>query len=135
LPDAPLSETDDGRYLIVLRGLKRFSVGEEIETTTPYKKAKINFDKFKDDTDIHAAKRTSETLSDNGRADRSALTVAMKALAKKLNVQVDWDGLADIPLPILINQAAMISPFQPEDKQKLTRKCSVSLSVRNLVDL
>ena len=129
------SETDDGRYLIVLRGLKRFSVGEEIETTTPYKKAKISFDKFKDDTDIHAAKRTSETLSDNGRADRSALTVAMKALAKKLNVQVDWDGLADIPLPILINQAAMISPFQPEDKQSLMEAVSTNDRRRLLIGL
>ncbi len=43
----------------------------------------------------------------------------MKALAKSLQVQVDWDSLAEIPLPILINQAAMISPFAAEDKQSL----------------
>lgn len=129
------SEQDDGRYLIVLRGLKRFTLGEEIETTTPYKQANISFDNFVDDTNIHAAKRTTETLSDTGRADRSALTVAMKALAKKLNVEVDWDGLADIPLPILINQAAMISPFQPEDKQSLMEAVSTSDRRRLLIGL
>jgi len=43
----------------------------------------------------------------------------MKAFAKTLGVQIDWDSLAEIPLPVLINQAAMISPFEAEDKQSL----------------
>jgi len=63
------------------------------------------------DADIHNAKQTSEALSESGRSDRSTLTVAMKAFAKTLGVQIDWDSLAEIPLPVLINQAAMISPF------------------------
>jgi len=113
------SESDDGRYLIVLKGLKRFKITKELEAKTPYRQAAISFDGFEADADIHAAKQTSEALSDTGRDDRAALTVAMKALAKSLQVQVDWDSLAEIPLPILINQAAMISPFAAEDKQSL----------------
>ena len=113
------SESDDGRYLIVLKGLKRFKITKELEAKTPYRQAAISFDGFEADADIHAAKQTSEALSDTGRDDRAALTVAMKALAKSLQVQVDWVSLAEIPLPILINQAAMISPFAAEDKQSL----------------
>jgi Lon protease-like protein len=113
------SETEDGRYLIVLKGLKRFELGKEVETTAPYRQANVSFSAFESDAEIHGAKRTSEALSETGRTDRSALTVAMKAFAKKLGVQVDWKALSDIPLPVLINQAAMISPFQPEDKQSL----------------
>ncbi len=129
------SETNDGRYLIVLRGLKRFTLGEEIDVSTPYRQAKISFDAFSDDADIHASQRTAETLSDKGRGDRSTLTVAMKALAKKLGVQIDWKGLSEIPLPILINQAAMISPFQPEDKQSLMEAVTTDDRRRLLIGL
>jgi Lon protease-like protein len=113
------SEADDGRYLIVLKGLKRFRVTQELDVTTPYRQAKISFDGFEEDAETHNARQTNEALSSTGRADRAALTVAMKALAKALGVEVDWKSLAEIPLPILINQAAMISPFAPEDKQSL----------------
>lgn len=113
------SESEDGRYLIVLKGLKRFRITEELKVTTPYRQARIDFTEFQSDADTHHASQTSEALSETGRADRSALTVAMKAFAKTLNVRVDWDSLAEIPLPVLINQASMISPFAPEDKQSL----------------
>ncbi len=113
------SETDDGRYVVVLKGLKRFAITEELDVTTPYRQAKVDFSAYENDAETHIAKQTSEALSETGRSDRAALTVAMKSLANALGVQVDWDSLAEIPLPVLINQAAMISPFAPEDKQSL----------------
>jgi Lon protease-like protein len=113
------SEQDDGRYLIVLKGLKRFAYVKDIEAKTPYRQARIDFSKFASDADIHDPKAIPEAMSDVGGSDRAALTVAMKSLAKALRVSVDWDGLAEIPLPQLVNQAAMISPFKPSDKQSL----------------
>ncbi len=129
------SESDDGRYLIVLKGLKRFKLAKELDVKTPYRQFEISFDEFEDDADIHAAKQTSEALSESGRDDRAALTVAMKAFAKSLQVQVDWDGLAEIPLPILVNQAAMISPFEPQDKQSLLEAQSTDDRRRLLIGL
>ena len=113
------SETEDGRYLIVLKGLKRFRLGTELTVSTPYRQAESSFEGYDADADTHDAKQTSEALSESGRSDRAALTVAMKALAKAVGVQVDWESLKEIPLPLLINQSAMISPFGPEDKQSL----------------
>ncbi|GLQ20919.1 LON peptidase substrate-binding domain-containing protein [Algimonas porphyrae] len=113
------SETDDGRYLIVLKGLRRFRITDLPNVATPYRQADITFDPFPEDPDLHAVRQTSEALSESGRADRAALTVAMKALAKAVGVEVDWKALAEIPLPILVNQAAMISPFSAPDKQSL----------------
>lgn len=129
------SETEDGRYLVVLKGLKRFHLGEELKVTTPYRQVKINFDGFQHDADTHDAKQTSEALSESGRSDRAALTVAMKSLAKAVNVQVDWDSLKEIPLPLLINQSAMISPFQPEDKQSLLEASTSDERRRLLIGL
>jgi len=113
------SETEDGRYLVVLKGLKRFTLGKELDVTTPYRQVAIDFEAFQHDADTHDAKQTSEALSESGRSDRAALTVAMKSLAKAVGVQVDWKSLQEIPLPLLINQSAMISPFEAEDKQSL----------------
>jgi len=113
------SETDDGRYLIVLRGLKRFSLRGEIETRTPYRIAQLDFSAFENDIEAHMESDLPEALSDKGGSNRAALTVAMKAFAQHLGVEVDWDGLAKIPLHRLIDQATMISPFNPQDKQSL----------------
>lgn len=129
------SETEDGRYLVVLKGLKRFHLREELEVTTPYRQAKISFDGFEHDADTHDARQTSEALSESGRSDRAALTVAMKALAKAVGVQVEWDSLKEIPLPLLINQSAMISPFQPEDKQSLMEATTSDERRRLLIGL
>lgn len=113
------SETDDGRYLIVLKGLRRFRISGLPDISTPYRQADVIYDGFDEDPDLHAVRQTSEALSESGRGDRAALTVAMKALAKSVGVDVDWTALAEIPLPVLINQAAMISPFSAPDKQSL----------------
>ena len=129
------SETEDGRYMVVLKGLKRFHLLEELEVTTPYRQAKISFDGFEADADTHNAKQTSEALSESGRSDRAALTVAMKSLAKAVGVQVEWESLKEIPLPLLINQAAMISPFQPEDKQSLMEASTSDERRRLLIGL
>jgi len=128
------SESEDGRYLIVLKGLKRFSITTEADVKTPYRQAKVNYDGFEADADIHNARQTSEALSGKS-GDRTTLTVAMKALAKTLNVQIDWDGLGEIPLPILINQTAMISPFASEDKQSLLEAISTDDRRRLLIGL
>lgn len=129
------SETEDGRYLVVLKGLKRFRLTEELTVTTPYRQGKISFDDFQHDADTHHAKQTSEALSESGRSDRAALTVAMKSLAKAVGVGVDWKSLKEIPLPLLINQSAMISPFQAEDKQSLLEAITSDERRRLLIGL
>lgn len=112
------AEQDDGRYLIVLKGLKRFKITGFADVTTPYRQAHVSYDGFDMDADVHSSSLESETLS-GARSERAALTVAMKSFARTLGVQVDWDALSEIPLPRLIDQAAMISPFKPDDKQSL----------------
>jgi len=128
------SESEDGRYLIVLKGLKRFSITSEADVKTPYRQAKISYEGFEADADIHNARQTSEVF-DGKTGERSTLTVAMKALAKTLRVEIDWDSLAEIPLPILVNQSAMISPFAAEDKQSLLEAISTDDRRRLLIGL
>ena len=112
------AEAEDGRYMVVLRGLKRFRLLAKAEKKTPYAQAKISFEGFESDIEIHDDKDVPEAFS-GGKEQRAALTMAMKSYAKTLGVQLDWDSLKEIPLPRLVDQAAMISPFGAEDKQSL----------------
>ena len=129
------SETEDGRYLVVLKGLKRFRITGLPDVSTPYRQAQVSFEGFEEDADLHAARQTTEALSESGRSDRAALTVAMKALAKAVGVEVDWNALSEIPLPVLVNQAAMISPFSSEDKQSLLEAPTADERRRLLIGL
>ena len=112
------AEMEDGRYMVVLRGLKRFHLGADIQAKTPYMQANVNFVGFEADVNIHEDSQTPEALSVN-KSERGALTMAMKSYAKTLGVRLDWANLKQIPLDRLVDQAAMISPFGPEDKQSL----------------
>ena len=48
---------------------------------------------------------------------------------------MDWKSLKEIPLPLLINQSAMISPFQPQDKQSLLEAVTSDERRRLLIGL
>jgi len=129
------SETDDGRYIIVLKGLKRFSVVEEMKLEKPYRQARVNYETFPDDADFHMPEKLPEAISDKGGENRAALTIAMKSFAKSLGVDVDWDALSEIPLPRLIDQTSMISPFRAEDKQSLLEAHNTEERRRLLIGL
>ena len=112
------AEMDDGRYMMVLRGLKRFQTTQILDVTTPYQQAEISFDDFARDIDIHEDQQTPEALRID-KSERGVLTMAMKSYAKTLGVKLDWESLKEIPIDRLVDQAAMISPFDPADKQSL----------------
>ena len=40
------NETDDGRYLIIINGVSRFNIEEEIETDKLYRSCKVNYQNY-----------------------------------------------------------------------------------------
>ena len=40
------NETDNGRYLIVIRGISRFKISKEINNNKPYRECEVNFEKY-----------------------------------------------------------------------------------------
>ena len=40
------NETDDGRYLIIINGVSRFNIEEEIETDKLYRLCKVNYQNY-----------------------------------------------------------------------------------------
>ncbi|PHR60619.1 MAG: hypothetical protein COA43_05560 [Robiginitomaculum sp.] len=128
------AETEDGRYMVVLKGLKRFRMIETADMPTPYLQAHISFDEFQNDIDVHD-KVTMPEAFNTEKSERSALIMAMKSYAKTLGVQLDWNSMKEIGLNRLVDQAAMISPFGVEDKQSLLEAKTHSERRRLLIGL
>ncbi len=128
------SESDDGRYLIVLTGLKRFTILGDADGVTPYRRARVSYDAFEHDIDAHIAPTLPKAMSENAQA-RAEMTSAMKSFARAIGVEVDWDALQSVPMDNLVDQASMISPFDAFDKQSLLEAPDHTARRRLLVGL
>ncbi|PHR93648.1 MAG: hypothetical protein COA69_03135 [Robiginitomaculum sp.] len=128
------AESEDDRYMVVLKGLKRFRILDKADTNTPYAQARVNYEGFEADVDVHDGPLTPEAFKTQ-KGERGALTMAMKSYAQTLGVRLDWQSLKEIPLERLVDQAAMISPFSSSDKQSLLEAQTHSERRRLLIGL
>jgi Lon protease-like protein len=103
-------ETDDGRYLIVLTGLIRFAIGEELPPSAPYRIIRADWSPFAKDLTVETA------LDDSAHA---RLLVALKNYLRRGDFKVDWNAVESAPLDSLINSLASGCPFSNGEKQAL----------------
>ena len=105
------SETEDGRYLIVLSGISRFKIIEELETEKLYRKFKVDFEDFFYDL--------GEKNEEIKFSDLELIFKSLKSLFIKQGYKIDWNELKKQSLDQTINTLAMASPFSLEEKQVL----------------
>lgn len=105
------SETDDGRYMVNLRGLCRFQIVEETEMTRPYRMANVTYDNF-----LYDMKPVSTKEPDISREN---LISALKTYLAANAIKTDWDAVKDAPMETLINALASGCPFSSIEKQML----------------
>ena len=113
-------ETDDGRYLIELKGLIRFQYIKEIETDKTYRILEVNYDKFSEDL--------NNKEQDLKFSDLELIFKDLKSLFEKKGFIINWKSLERQSLDEAINALAMASPFSLEEKQILIE--TVNLDVR-----
>ena len=104
-------ETEDGRYLIELKGKIRFKKSREIETEKKYRILEVNFDKFYKDLED-----TKENLK---FSDLELIFKDLKSLFERRGFIINWKALEKQSLDETINALAMASPFSLEEKQIL----------------
>ncbi len=119
------SETEDGRYLITLTGVSRFTLERELNAGTPYRQALVSYDQFADDF----------TQSPGGTIDRPELMRSLKQYAALHGFQVDWNSVEQAPTETVINVAAQLCPFDPVAKQALLEAQSLEDRCRTLIAL
>ena len=105
------NETDDGRYIIILTGISRFKITEEIKTDKLYRECNVNFNVFSNDL---VKKNIDIKFS-----DLELIFKDLKSLFEKRGFIINWKALEKQSLDETINALAMASPFTIEEKQVL----------------
>jgi len=104
-------ETDDGRYLIELKGTIRFEIIEEILSKKKYRECKVDFTNFNQDLE--------DKKEDIKFSDLELIFNDFKTLFEKKGYIINWETLKNQSLDETINALAMASPFSIEEKQML----------------
>lgn len=103
------SETEDGKLLIVLRGVCRFDVGEELATTRPYRRVVADWQRFAVDYEE----------PDATHAERSRIMALLRRYSQTLGLDIAWDELSKLNDTQLINWLTTSLPLSSTDKQSL----------------
>ena len=112
------NETEDGRYLIILSGISRFKIVEELKNQKLYRSYKINFDDFSSDLD--------EKKEEIKFSDLKLIFSNLKSLFIKEGYNINWKELEKQSLDQTINTLAMASPFSLEEKQVLLETTDIN---------
>ncbi len=118
-------ETADGRYLIEIKGLIRFQILKELNSSNKYREFEVDYENF-----YHDLESEKEELK---FSDLELIFKDFKSLFEKKGFIINWKELEKQSLDETINALAMASPFSLEEKQILleaknlnTRKNKIS---------
>ena len=114
------NETDDGRYLIILNGICRFKILDELNNDNSYRECEVKYDDF--------LKDLNEKSEEIKFSDLNLIFQNLKGLFKKQGYEINWKEIEKQSLDQTINTLSMASPFSLEEKQVLLE--SKDLTIR-----
>ena len=112
------NETEDGRYLIILNGVSRFEILDELKNEKLYRTCNVDFSLYKNDFSDN--KITKEDIN------LGAIFKNLKSLFKKQGYVINWKDLEKQSVDQTINTLAMASPFSLEEKQILLETLTIN---------
>ena len=117
------NETNDGRYLISLKGINCFKVISELDKNFNFRL--VNCEKI----------NTDENLVDLSHVHKNELLMKYKKYIKIKNINLNLEEIESIELSQLIKFIAMISPFKNEDKQILLETSKLVEFYKRLISI
>ena len=120
-------ETDDGRYLIELKGLIRFEIINELTNNKKYREVEVNFDNYFHDLD--------EKKEDLKFSDLELIFKDFKTLFERRGFIINWKALEKQSLDETINALAMTSPFSLEEKQVLLEAKNLNVRKTRIAEI
>ncbi|WP_106753685.1 LON peptidase substrate-binding domain-containing protein [Pannonibacter carbonis] len=117
-------ESGDGRYLISLQGVARFSFTSELDTITPFRQAAVDFTPY-----------ASDLMQGTGEAevDRAGLLKAFRAYLDAHGMDADWDSVDNAETEVLVNALCMMSPYGAAEKQAMLEAKDLKTRAETLV--
>jgi uncharacterized protein len=104
------AETPDGRMLVTLTGVSRFSIKNELTVDTAYRQVMANFKPF-----------AIDLVMDLGanEVNRPALLTAFKDYLTANNMSADWSEINAASTEVLVNTLSLLAPYPANEKQAL----------------
>ena len=121
------NETEDGRFLIELKGLTRFKNVKEIETEKKYRILEVSYNNFYQDL-INEKEEIKFS-------DLELIFRDLKSLFEKRGFIINWKALEKQSLDETINALAMASPFTLEEKQILLEAENLDLRKNKIAEI
>ena len=120
-------ETEDGRYLIELKGVTRFKSVKELETITKYRILHVDYSDYIQDLD--------NKKEDLKFSDLELIFKDLKSLFEKKGFIINWKALEKQSLDETINALAMASPFSLEEKQVLLEAQNLDIRKNKMAEI
>ena len=120
-------KTEDGRYLIELKGLIRFEKLKEINTNKKYREYEVNYKKY-----FHDLDKKKEDLK---FTDLELIFRDLKGLFERRGFVINWKALEKQSLDETINALAMASPFSLEEKQVLLEAKDLDIRKNKIAEI
>ena len=120
-------ETEDGRYLIELKGLIRFENITELTTEKKYRILNVNYENF-----IQDLKSEKEDLK---FSDLELIFKDLKSLFEKRGFIINWKALEKQSLDETINALAMASTFSLEEQQVLLEAKTLNMRKDKIAEI
>ncbi len=98
---------EDGRFNVVLEGVARFRVVEEIDASTAFRQVQAVIDENLELDEVLAS------------VERASLEIESRRFAELQGYQVDWDSIGRLDDMAFVNGIAQIAPFDAASKQAL----------------
>ena len=120
-------ETEDGRYLIELKGKIRFHIINEISSDKKYRSVEVDYKGFSNDL--------SDEKEKLNFSDLELIFKDLKSLFEKRGFIINWKALEKQSLDETINALAMASPFSLEEKQILLEAKSLDIRKNKIAEI
>ena len=120
-------ETDNGHYLIELKGIIRFEILKELKSQKKYRECEINFKRFNHDL--------NDNIEQLKFSDLELIFKDLKILFEKRGFIINWKELEKQSLDETINALAMASPFTLEEKQVLLEAENLKVRKNKIADI
>ena len=121
------NESEDGRYLIELKGIIRFEINREFDSNKKYRECEVNYETY--------LKDLNEIKEDIKFSDLELIFKDLKSLFEKRGFIINWKALEKQSLDETINALAMASPFNAEEKQVLLEATSLDLRKNKIAEI
>jgi len=113
------NETEDGRYIIILKGLSRFNRIDEIDNKKLYRELNVNYDLFPNENKLEQENVSFSKIE--------KILDELKILFQKRGYEINWKDLEGQNAYQTMSALSMASPFTILEKQIL-------LETKNLED-